>query len=252
MKYGSVFIMMVGFAFCRHACGSVVSIETSVRDLYDLVKPSGCSKEGFLIGMTNGVMSWGMCTYDSMSGVASEDLSRWYATFVHSVVSATSDFEGTNRWLFAKANLLSAISFNPAVLNSTNCMVEAAIEMGKIRDGLRSRDDWYELRGIAPSDREVRPDGVVVVRVAGLFSDEQRRRDDCARKLQSIQREQERIAETILGGYHEFVKSPAFNFLSPESRNELVSNIVDAARFMPSERTALGLTNSVPNLPGAE
>ena len=158
-----------------------------------------------------------------------------------------ADNEGTNRWLFVKSELVERISHNPTIQNSTNCMMALAVELGRIRSGLMTLDDWYNLRGIGYENREVRPDGVVLVRVSDFADYEQQRRDAMVRRLQAIQSLRERIARNIVWGFEGFLESTTFLALPTDVRAEFVSNIVSVARFTHQEVCDLNLTNGVVN-----
>ena len=221
------------------------SLEEAFVSLYNEMKATNATQSAFMDAVLVDRFRWFNLYRATRNNISDDALSEWYANLAAARVPDNVEASGTNLWLKVKQYAIADMSFDTAVCNSTSCWFAIAREHGVIRSGLRSASDWEALLGIDQSEREVMPDGVVIVSVPGLFGDQHRQRESMVRQMKEVQFWNEELATGMRCALKNFAKSACFTSLSQPERNSIVSNLVEAAHLTQEESASLGLTNMV-------
>ena len=230
--------------------GVCSSLDDVFVSLYAEMNTTNTTQSAFMNAVAEGRFSWYGLYRAERGNMSDAALSNWFTNLVTAVVPANLDSSGTNHWLVTKQYAIADMATDTAIRNSSNCWFATAREHGLIRDGLRSESDWEVLLGVDKCEREVMPDGVVIVSVPGLFCDQQSQRESMVRQMKIEQSWNEDVATGMRRALEIFVRSESFSGLSQEQHNSIVSNLVETARLTSAEAAALGLTNKVLNCGG--
>ncbi len=178
-------------------------------------------------------------------------------------IPLASDMNGTNSWLRVKCAGMRALTGSRAVCNDTNCWMAAAREYRRI--SILDEAKWYRLLDLDDSLIDERVDGTVVIcappEKRAVLEDRawitigtngvtyvnapagaELEADGCAaaRDYKAALTRCRNDVRHVLGV---FASSDMLADLSPQSRNAMVSNIVETARLTQEEACALGWTN---------
>ncbi len=223
--------------------GVCSSLEDVFVSLYAEMNTTNTTQSAFMNAVAEGRFRWYDLYRAERSNMSDAALSNWFTNLVTAVVPGNLDSSGTNRWLVTKQYAIADMATDAAIRNSSNCWFVTAREHGLIRDGLKSERDWDVLLGVDKCEKEVMPDGVVIVSVPGLFGDQQSQREAMVRQMKMEQSWNEDVAAGMRRALEIFAKSDSFFCLSQEQHNSIVSNLVETARLTPAEAATLGLTN---------
>ena len=221
------------------------SLEEVFISLYDEMNTTNASQSTFMDAVAQDRFLWFNLYRAARANISDCALSDWYTNLVSATVPDNVESSGTNLWLEIKQYAIADMASDTAICNSTNCWFATAREHGYIRDGLRSDGDWEVLLGMDQCERQVMPDGVVIVSVPGLFSDQQLQRESMVRQMKVEQSWHEDVATGMRRALRRFTTSESFAGLSQQEHNSIVSNLVEAARLTQEEASLLGLTNRV-------
>ena len=223
--------------------GVCSSLEDVFVSLYAEMNTTNTTQAAFMSAVNEGRFCWYDLYRAERGNISDAALSNWFTNLVTAVVPGNVDSSGTNRWLVTKQNAISDMAADTAIRNSSNCWFVTAREHGQIRVDLKSESDWDVLLGIDKCEKEVMPDGVVIVSVPGLFGDQQSQREAMVRQMKMEQSWNEDVAAGMRRALEIFAKSDSFSGLPQGQRNSIVSNLVETARLTTAEASALGLTN---------
>lgn len=225
--------------------GVGASLDDVFISLYNEMNTTNTTQSAFMSAVTGDRFCWFNHYRAARGNIPDEVLSDWYTNMVAAVVPDYVARAGTNCWLGVKQYAITDMAVDTAISCSTNCWFAVAREHGLVRSSLRSAQDLDALRGINQCQREVLADGVVVVSVPGLFSEEQALRDSLVTSMKEEQSWREDVAAALRCALRTFAKSTTFTHQSPPEHNSIVSNLVNAALLNAEESALLGLTNIV-------
>ena len=234
---------LIILAVAKTSVGS--SLAEVFMSLYDEMNTTNTTQAAFMDAVAEDRFLWFNLYRTARANISDCVLSGWYTNLVSATVPDNVESSGTNLWLGIKQYAIADMASDTAICNSTNCWFATAREHGFIRDGLRSDGDWEALLGKDQCEREVMPDGVVIVSVPGLFSDQQLQRESMVRQMKNVQSWHEDVAMGMRRALRRFTKSESFAGLSQQEHNSIVSNLVEMARLTQEEAAALGLTNRI-------
>ncbi len=222
---------------------SLATLEDVFFSLHSEMGITNVAREAFVETAKVDRFAWLALLRGSRDNVSDTFLDGWYQGLTMADVPANSDWISTNKWLEVKRNAIVDMSFNPAVRDSTNCWMAVAREHGNIRARLIAEAGWDSLLGLDECEREAGSNGVEVISVPGLFSERWAQREKEVRQMKQDQSNREYYAAGIRLALKEFARSERIACLPPQSRNAMVSNIVETARLTQEEACALGWTN---------
>ena len=226
-----------------------INIASSLEDvfvsLYNEMNTTNVTQSAYMDAVLEDRFLWFNLYRTARANISDCTLSDWYANLVSATVPDNVESSGTNLWLGIKQYAIADMASDTAICNSTNCWFATAREHGAIRQGLRSDGDWEVLLGMDQCEREVRPDGVVIVSVPGLFGEQQLQRESMVRQMKVVQSWHEDVAMGMRRALGRFTTSESFAGLSQQEHNAIVSNLVETARLTQEEAASLGLTNRV-------
>ena len=155
---------------------------------------------------------------------------------------SSANIKGTNEWLAVKIHTLQVLGESQPVVNDTNCWFAAACEHARLAQ--MDAKEWYELAGAGNFTANVGSDGVLL-----LNTEVQTNSPSVIHsELLSARRLKSRIAAAKDASSRYFIlvsASPVLNSFLPSVRNDIVSNLVEVARFSQDEVLSAGLTNVV-------
>ena len=222
------------------------SLDEVFRSFHTVMGVTNISVEAYMRPLPGNVDLWRECCLSADKNIFSLHIKDWYLSMVSATVPANVDRDTTNSWLYAKIDVIDAVSGWSTIKEDTNCWFAIAKEVGAVRAGFRTEHDWEVLMGHDGCERETLPDGVVVISITNSLSEYMATRRK-VRQMQSDQARLEHYTDRISTAFDYFKRSHRFRNLSPQEHNSIVSNIVETARFTPREASRYGLTNIVVN-----
>ena len=225
------------------------SLDDVFRSFHTVMGVTNVSVEAYMRPLPESVDLWWECHLAVDESIYSQHIKDWYLSLVSATVPANADRDGTNSWLYAKSDVIYAVSGWSTIKEDTNCWFSIAREIGNVRAGFRTEQDWELLMGHDGCERETLPSGVVVISITNSLSEYMATRRK-VRLMQSDQARLEHYTDRIAIAFDRFKRSQIFNNLSPQEHNSIASNIVETARFTPYEANCFGLTNIVVNTGG--
>ena len=222
------------------------SLDEVFRSFHTVMGVTNISVEAYMRPLPGNVDLWRECCLSADKNIFSLHIKDWYLSMVSATVPANVDRDTTNSWLYAKIDVIDAVSGWSTIKEDTNCWFAIAKEVGAVRAGFRTKHDWEVLMGHDGCERETLPCGVVVIYTTNTVSESQA----IWQKVRLMQSDQDRLefyTDRIATAFDDFTESQTFRNLSPQEHNSIVSNIVETARFTPYEANCFGLTNIVVN-----
>ena len=225
------------------------ALDEVFRSFHTVMGVTNISMEAYMRPLPGNVDLWWKCHLSVDENTYSQHIKDWYLSLVSATVPANADRDATNSWLYAKSDVICAVSGWSTIKEDTNCWFAIAREIGSVRAGFRTEHDWEVLMGHDGCERETLPDGVVVISITNSLSEYMATRRK-VRQMQSDQTTLEHYTDMISTAFDRFNCSQTFRNLSPQEHNSIVSNIVETAKFTPYEANCFGLTNIVVNTSG--
>ena len=225
------------------------SLDDVFRSFHTVMGVTNVSVEAYMRPLPASVDLWRECCLSADKNIFNQHIKDWYLSLVSATVPANADRDGTNSWLYAKIDVIYTVSGWSTIKEDTNCWFAIAREIGNVRAGFRTEQDWELLMGHDKYERETLPSGIVVISITNSLSEYMATRSK-VRLMQSDQARQEFYTDRIATAFDDFKRSQTFKNLSLQEHNSIVSNIVETARFTPYEANCFGLTNIVVNTGG--
>lgn len=222
------------------------SLDEVFRSFHTVMGVTNVSLEAYMRPLPGNMDVWRESYLAIDDDVCNQHINNWYLSFVSATVPANADRDGTNSWLYAKSDVIYAVSSESTIKEDTNCWFAIAKEVGAVRAGFRTEHDWEVLMGHDGCERETLPCGVVVIYTTNTVSESEAIWQK-VRLMRSDQTTLEHYTDRISTAFDDFKRSQRFRNLSPQEHNSIVSNIVETARFTPREASRYGLTNVVVN-----
>ncbi len=233
---------------CMKPCRAE-SLDEVFRSFHTIMGITNMSVDAYMSALPGNIDVWWECHSAADENIYSQHIRDWYLSLVPAVVPPNTDRDGTNKWLYAKRQVIYAVSGGDTVAEDTNCWFAIAREMGKVRSGFRTEHDWEVLMGHDGCEREMLPCGVVVIYTTNTVAQS----EAIWRKVRQMQSDQtglDHYAHAISTAFDDFRRSQTFKNLSPQEHNAIASNIVEIGRFDLLEISRYGLTNIVENTGG--
>lgn len=227
-----------------------VTISDAFASLYDIMGITNISRTAFLDDIVDGGDGWYRSFSLSRAEIPAQALRDWFCIMSAADVPTNESYFVKSVLLNEKAMAICKIGTNEtSVCMDTNCWVAVARECGIIRSSLHSESDLDEMLGVV--SRRVETNGVSVVATRlDIFGDEFERLSKLAFETEQNDMLYRDFVSTLMPVFSHFLASGAIDALDANERNEIVSNIVELARFTPDEAASLGLTNVVVNAGG--
>lgn len=222
------------------------SLDEVFRSFHTVMGVTNISMEAYMRSLPESVDLWRECCLSADKNIFSQHINDWYLSLVSATVPANADRDATNSWLYAKIDVIYAVSGWSTIKEDTNCWFAIAREIGAVRAGFRTEHDWEVLMGHDGCERETLPGGVVVIYTTNTVSESQAIWQK-VRLMRSDQTALNNYTRRMSTAFDDFKHSQTFRNLSPQDHNCIVSNIVETARFTPREASRYGLTNVVVN-----
>ena len=241
MKAIKILIAAMALIPMRKA-SATIWLDDAFRTFHTQMCITNVSQDAFLNLLMRKAMVWEDYYLGGRTNSSDQTFNEWYLSVVSALVPDGICRDDTNMWTLVKGDVASFASGDSAVRDDTNCWFAVAQEVGRIRAGFRTEQDWEALERIGQCEREVMPDGVVLVSITNSISEYMAYR----RKVFAMKEDQsrlERLAHNMVRAFKYFECSQTFKNLSLPERNAIVSNLVETARMSELEVSALGFTN---------
>jgi len=216
------------------------------RSFHTVMGVTNVSVETYMQSLPGSVDLWWESHLLVDDAIYDQHIKDWYLSLVSATVPANADRDATNSWLYAKSDVIRAVSGWNTIKEDTNCWFAVAREVGNVRAGFRTEHDWEVLLGLDGCERETLPCGVVVIYTTNTVSESEARWQK-VRLMRSDQIGLEHYTDWVSTAFDDFKRSQTFKSFSPQEHNCIASNIVETARFTPFEARCFGLTNIVVN-----
>ena len=230
--------------------GAEVSIVQAFSDLYSMIEATNVVQNAFLEAISIGSNDWTNQYALARRKLADQALSDWFCELSESSATNLADYAERTSWIHAKAVAMRELSSDFAVRNDTNCWFAVARNHGLTRSRIHTDAQLDEMRGAI--SRSVGNDGVSIIVIPDLFSEESARRHAQVEELERIEELDREYLSDIMPIFSLIAHSETFSSFESDERNAVVSNIVATARLTPVEASALGMTNILveANCPG--
>ena len=225
------------------------TLDEVFRSFHTIMGITNMSVDAYMSALPGNIDVWWECHSAADENVYSQNIRDWFLSLVPATVPSNADRDATNRWLYAKCDVIDAVSGGDTVAEDTNCWFAIAREVGNVRAGFRTEHDWEVLLGHDGCEREILPCGTVVISITNSLSEYVSTRRN-VRQMQSDQTTLAHYADLISTAFDHFTESQTFKNLSPQEHNAIASNIVEIGRFDLLEISRYGLTNIVENTGG--
>lgn len=219
------------------------AIDVVFHSLYEEMGGVNVSESAFMGSVLTNRFCWLNQYRLSGGSLSDEAIAIWYTNLVHSTMPPMADFDATNRWLLVKSYAVSDMAFERAIRNSTNCWLAVANEHGRIRENVLSESDYNHLLGIDQCEKDILPDGVEIVSVPNLFSQERILLEESVRRMRQVQNRTEEVASSLRYAFKQFVRSETYQNMPVSELKVTVSNVIDIAKFTPLEIEQIGIMN---------
>ena len=224
--------------------GSAETLDEVFRSFHTIMGITNMSVDAYMSALPGNIDVWWECHSAADENIYNQHIRDWYLSLVPAVVPPNTDRDGTNRWLFAKSDVIGAVSSGDTVAEDTNCWFAIAREMGNVRAGFKTEHDWEVLMGHDGCEREILPCGVVVLYTTNTVAQRETIWQN-VRAMKSHQAKLDLYADMISTAFDDFRRSQTFRNLTPQEHNAIASNIVEIGRFDSIEIDRYGLTNIV-------
>ncbi len=208
--------------------------------------------------------SYGRLRY-SLQDQDQTSICKAFCSLMDAEIPVCADLDGTNLWLEVKRRSVVELIGSQAVCVDVNCWLAAAAEHGRLVE--LDQHQWYEFIGVDASLIEELGDGLVVINApeekrAALGGRPWMRIENGVLnylyappnaglepvnnlKAINLKAELAQGKQAIRRAFSEFTATETFAAMDAMARSALVSNLVEVARFTPTEAVAIGLTNIV-------
>jgi len=245
MTERKILIAVFGLALTFRAAAEVSVVE-AFSALHSMIGDTNIAQNAFLDAISNGSSDWTNQYALARCNIPDQALRSWFCQIAESSVTNIAVYAERCSWMHAKAVALREFSADFAVRNDTNCWFAAARNHGITRSRIHTEAQLDELRGAI--SRSVGNDGVSIIVVPNLFSEESVRQHACVDELARIEELDREYLSDIKQTFSMFANSETLNGFGRDARNAVVSNIVTVACFTSEEASQLGLTNVVESI----
>lgn len=226
--------------------GAEVSVAEAFSALHSMIGNTNVAQSAFLDAISNGSSDWTNQYALARCNIPDQALRSWFCQIAESSATNFAVYAERCSWMHAKAVAMRELSADFAVRNDTNCWVAAARNHGITRSGIHTDAQLDEMRGAI--SRSVGNDGVSIIVVQDLFSEESARRHAYVDELARMEELDREYLSDIKQAFSMFANSETLNGFERDMRNAVVSNIVTVACFTSEEASLLGLTNVVESI----